>query len=124
MAEDREYQRALRAAEGEVLVEVTPGINGELAATVTWGEWISDGIPRHGDSEGPMSVPAALRRADEVAELYGLQGVVVSVPDDDLWRSEWGALRTDRWSEGLVADEAVPLASDVGDGMMVDRRAD
>ena len=123
MAEDREYQRALKAAEGEVLVDVTSGIDGAQVATVTWGEWISDGIPRHGDTEGPMSVPAALRRADEVAELYGLQGVVVSVPDDDFWQSEWGALRTDRWSEDLLGDEDVPL-SDADDGMMVDRRAD
>ena len=124
MAEDREYQRALKAAEGEVLVDVTSGINGAHVATVTWGEWISDGIPRHGDSEGPMSVPEALRRADEVAELYGLQGVVVSVPNDDLWQSEWGALRTERWSEDLAADDAVPLASESDDTMMVDRRAD
>ena len=124
MAEDREYQRALKAAEGEVLVDVTSGIDGAHVATVTWGEWISDGIPRHGDSEGPMSVPEALRRADEVAELYGLQGVVVSVPNDDLWQSEWGALRADRWPEDLVADETVPLASDADEGMTVDRRAD
>jgi hypothetical protein len=124
MAEDREYQRARKAAEGEVLVDVTSGIDGAQVATVTWGEWVSDGIPRHGDTEGPMSVPAALRRADEVAELYGLQGVVVSVPDDDFWQSEWGALRTDRWSEDLLGDEDVPSASDADDGMMIDRRAD
>ena len=124
MAEDREYQRALKAAEGEVLVDVTSGTDGAHVATVTWGEWISDGIPRHGDSEGPMSVPEALRRADEVAELYGLQGVVVSVPNDDLWQREWGALRDDRWSEDLVAGETVPLASDADEAMMVDRRAD
>jgi hypothetical protein len=124
MAEDREYERALKAAEGEVLVEVVPGTNGDLFATVIWGEWISDGVPRHGDSEGPMSVPQALRRADEVAELYGLQGVVVSIPEDDLWESQWGALRSERWSEDLAADEVTPAATDADDLMSLGRRAD
>jgi len=118
MAEDREYERALAAAEGEVFVDIIPSANGELAATVTWGEWISDGIPRHGDSEGPMPVPAALKRAEEVVAMYELKDVVVSIPSDDLWEAEWGLLRPLRSSITALAEEDdVDLADDGDEGV-------
>ncbi|HTJ58983.1 MAG TPA: hypothetical protein VL418_15695 [Devosiaceae bacterium] len=93
MTNDREYLRALEAAEGKVHVQIFEDSDGFPMANVVWGLWISDGVPRPGSSEGPMSVPNALRRADEVAALYEIDGVVVSVTDDRLWDEAWGFLQ-------------------------------
>jgi hypothetical protein len=93
MTTGREYDEATTAGAGDVLVEVSEDAAGELVANVTWGDWISDGITRHGDSVGPMSVGEALTHADEVAELYGFDRVVVSLPGAEAWNPTWGTLR-------------------------------
>jgi hypothetical protein len=110
MPYDRDYERALEAEEGKVHVEITANADGHPAAIVKWGPWVSDGIVRHGSAEGPMSVPLALRRADEVAALYGLKGVAIDLADERLWRPDWGVLppKPADVDKGIdTADEAV-----------------
>lgn len=93
MASDRAYDEADVAGAGDVLVEITSGPEGEPLATLTWGDWVSDGITRHGESVGPMSVGEALARADTVADLYGFDRVVVSMRGGPAWNPAWGTLR-------------------------------
>jgi hypothetical protein len=116
MASDREYERALAAAEGEVHVDIAPSADGDLAATVSWGDWISDGITRHGDSEGPMTVAQALRRAQEVADLYGFEKVAVAIPSDDLWNREWGVLKPQLRPQILEDEDDLDVADDGDEG--------
>jgi hypothetical protein len=111
MATQREYLEVRQAAQDEVLVEISEGETGDLVATVAWGDWVSDGVTRHGDSVGPMGVGEALRRADEVASLYGFARVVVSLGRAHTWNPNWGTLR--RHAPAAIGEDL--LEADDGD---------
>lgn len=108
----REAAAGEAAIAGEALVEINEIGGGELVATVSWGDWVSDGITRHGDSTGPMPVGEALRKADEVADLYDLKRVVVSLPSGESWNPAWGKVSREPHGPG---DDVEFLEADDGD---------
>jgi hypothetical protein len=64
----------------------------DATANVSWGDGISMGDRLVGASEGPYTVPEALARADEIAALYGLPRVMISIERPSYWRADWGDL--------------------------------
>jgi hypothetical protein len=86
MTEDDVYPRAMSDA---VLVRVVR-LRDETLASVAWPA-------RHGRFEidmppllNPTTVPVALQRAADVANIYGFSQILVHFEDEQLWRSEWG----------------------------------
>jgi hypothetical protein len=65
---------------------------GELSAWVYWPEWKHKGELIPAQSEGPLKVPAALVRADEMARRYGFNDVVIVLQDHSMWNAAWGTL--------------------------------
>ena len=93
MSDDDIYVRAASDAvpEDAVLVRVVK-LGDETLASVAWPA-------RHGKYDidmppllSPTTVPVALQRAADVANIYGFSTIWVHVENDELWRSEWGQL--------------------------------
>lgn len=78
---------------------------GAVMAWAKWGPWVGDGVHQHGDFEGPLPVPQALERAEELAPLYNFSKVVVYVDAFDLWQPEWGTLVSGSTASGARAVE-------------------
>jgi len=118
MADNQVYERIFTEAvlDDAVTVAIHQDTNGNVLAWVKWGSWVGDGVHQHGDFEGPLPVPRALERANELAPLYEFERVVVYVDDFRLWRPEWGTLVSTGTARGFRIDgsdaEEVPGTDD------------
>ncbi len=65
---------------------------GQRQAQVYWPERPGNGNALAAGVEGPMSVEAALKRADELCHRYGFTRVVIYLQHRELWDDRWGSL--------------------------------
>jgi hypothetical protein len=65
---------------------------GQRNAAVYWPDWDAGIEPAIAGVEGPMSVPNALTRAEDLQLIHGFRRVVVWVQHRELWDERWGEL--------------------------------
>lgn len=65
---------------------------GQRQAQVYWPEKPGAGTSLAAGVEGPMSVEAGLKRADELCHRYGFARVVLYLQHRELWDDRWGRL--------------------------------
>lgn len=65
---------------------------GQRDAVVYWPDWLANGVKIIGAMEGPMAVPFALARAEELRQRYGFNRIVIWVQHRELWDNSWGEL--------------------------------
>jgi hypothetical protein len=65
---------------------------GQRHAQVYWPDWVGNDAMLAAGVEGPMSVEAALERADYLLRHHGFARVVLFLQHRELWDERWGNL--------------------------------
>jgi len=65
---------------------------GQRQAQVYWPDWAVNGTRLAAGIEGPMSVEAALQRADDLCRNHGIPHIVLYLQHLELWDERWGQL--------------------------------
>lgn len=65
---------------------------GQRDAVIYWPDWKGKSAPISNGIEGPMAVPLALTRANELCARFEFERVVLWLQHRELWDERWGRL--------------------------------